>query len=70
MGALHCVTGGHVHGSKARTTGEIADMRRSLRLRTSTRGFDTAAELQQASTAGLSVFLALRRRQIGNGRAI
>ena len=48
MGALHCVTDNHMHIYTARTSGEVKDMRHPLRLRTSTRGFDTTVELQQA----------------------
>ena len=48
MGALHCVTDNHMHINTARTSGEVKDMRHPLRLRTSTRGFDTTVELQQA----------------------
>ena len=48
MRGLDCVTGGHAHIYTARRTGEIIDTRHPLRLRTSTRGFDTTVELQQA----------------------
>ena len=45
---LDCVTSGHAHIYTARRTGEVIDTRHPLRLRTSTRGFDTTVELQQA----------------------
>ena len=48
VGGLDCVTGGHAHSYTAQRTGEIIDTRHPLRLRTSTRGFDATAELQQA----------------------
>ena len=50
MGALHCVTDNHMHIYTARTSGEVKDMRRPLRFRTSTRGFDTTVELQLATS--------------------
>ena len=50
MGALHCVTDNHMHIYTARTSGEVKDMRRPLRFRTSTRGFATTVELQQATS--------------------
>ena len=48
MGALHCVTDNHMHIYTARTSGEVKDMRHPLQFHTSTRGFDTTVELQQA----------------------
>ena len=48
MGALHCVTDNHMHIYTAQTSGEVKDMRHPLRFRTSTRGFDTTVEQQQA----------------------
>jgi len=52
MGALHCVTDNHMHNYTARTSGEVKDMRHPLRFRTSTRGFATTVELQQAMSRG------------------
>ena len=60
MGALHCVTGGHTHSYKARTSGEIKETLHPLRLHTSTRGFDTTVELQEA-TASAILFLSVCR---------
>ena len=50
MGGLACVTDDHAHSYTARTTGEINSTRIPFRLRTSTRGFDTAVELQQPAS--------------------
>ena len=69
MGALHCVTDNRMHIYTARTSGEVKNMRHPLRLRTTTRGFDATAELQQHKQP--SPFLRrLRRRQAGNERAL
>ena len=70
MGALHCVTDNHMHIYTARTSGEVKDMRRPLRFRTSTRGFATTVELQQAMSRGPVLARRLRRRQGGNRREL
>ena len=70
MGALHCVTGGNTRIYTARTSGEVKDMRRPLRFRTSTRGFATTVELQQAMSRGPVLARRLRRRQSGNRREL
>ena len=70
MGALHCVTDNHMHIYTARASGEIKDMRRPLRFRTSTRGFATTVELQQAMSRGPVLARRLRRRQSGNRREL
>ena len=70
MGALHCVTDNHMHIYTARTSGEVKDMRRPLRFRTSTRGFATTVELQQAMSRGPVLARRLRRRQSGNRREL
>ena len=70
MGALHCVTDNHMHIYTARTSGEVKDMRHPLRFRTSTRGFATTVELQQAMSRGPVLARRLRRRQGGNRREL
>ena len=70
MGALHCVTDNHMHIYTARTSGEVKDMRRPLRFRTSTRGFATTVELQQATSRPCHRKARLWRRQGGNRREL
>ena len=64
------VTDNHMHIYTARTSGEVKDMRRPLRFRTSTRGFATTVELQQAVSRGPVLARRLRRRQGGNRREL
>ena len=67
MGALHCVTGGHTLSYKARTSGELKDTLHPLRLHTSTRGFDTTVELQEATAAAILFLSVCRGGKLASG---
>ena len=65
--SLHCVTGGHTLSYKARTSGEIKDTLHPLRLHTSTRGFDTTVELQEATAAAILFLSVCRGGKLASG---
>ena len=67
VGALHCVTGGHTLSYKARTSGELKDTLHPLRLHTSTRGFDTTVELQEATAAAILFLSVCRGGKLASG---